>query len=374
MDDDVKQLLLGFQKQIELLTDQNRALTDLVAKMGGNAPALAGTTMTFTELYVLWAPTKKRSKSWIVIEARMRPAVVFFGKRVVTSLRPADWEAYRAERRATPIKEDNPDRTYGALTVNFELGWIKAMMNWGYRVGHISHHPFSGVKPEKTKRQRDTSPIESELGRFLEIADPIRRVMILCAADSGMRRNEICQLRWDWIDEQARTIKLPGWATKNGKPRTVPMNARTWDAISAIPRHLRCPNVLVNPDTEQPFKRGTLTKWFKDISIDSGVEGAPGDGRVRLHDLRHSFASQASRRGVRLDLVSKFLGHATIQQTLVYVQLSDDDVAPAIDKLESGLAKDLEKVKEQKRRGAERATDGESTIANTREAKRNEGK
>jgi integrase len=318
----------------------------LLRQLQDRIGATSAGAVTVDQLYRLWEKARGRCKSWNVMRVRMAPVREALGSRPVMLLRPADWAAYVSQRRVTPIRRDEPERTYKDLTINQELGWMKAMCNWGVELGHVPYNPISVVKPTKTKRQRDTAPVEDDITKLLKLADPVRTVVVLCAADSGMRRNEICQMRWDWVNESARIINIPGWATKNSKPRTVPMTARTWQAIRAMPKDPRCPNVLVNPNTSRPFGSGTFTDSFRQLSRAAGIQAAPGDGRVRLHDLRHGWASQASRRGVRLDMVSKILGHATIQQTLVYVQLSDDDMGPAIDKFEIGLAKDLAKTSE----------------------------
>lgn len=310
--------------------------------------AAATTTITVAELYEKYVEAHKNHKSWKTIEVRIRAAVKFFGAREVMSLRVIDWSDYRAAREKEEIPTGKPGRYYGPHTINLELIWFRAVFNWAVLQGRITHNPLTGAKPVKHKSKRSTAPAEHDIEALLSKADTRLRMIILCAADGGMRRTEIVKMRWDWIDRDESVIRLPGWACKSGRARAVAMTARMLEAIDAIPRHLRSPFVLTNPETGEPYGTTTVDCWFRDAADEAGLQASPADRRVVLHDLRRGMGSNAVRRGMRLDVVSKLLGHASLDQTRDYVEIVDTDIKAARETMEAGIERD-------KRRGPKRA-------------------
>ena len=321
------------QRALELL--QRRAA-------GVGAPSI-----TVRQLFDKYKTANQSRKSWWTIEDKLLPFVESVGNRDVMSLRVIDWSDYRAEREKQEIPRGAPGRFRSAHTINCELQWAKAMFSWGVAQGRIPHNPIAAAKNVRTKSKRSTAPNEDEVGRLLALADEVLRVVILCAADSGMRRSEILGLRWEWVDKEDMAIRLPAWICKSGKARTVPLTTRTLEAMEALPRHLRSSYVLTNPDTGDPYSKVTVTNWFRDIARRSGVQAAPGE-QVVMHSLRHGFATNAVRRGVRLEVVSGMLGHASLDQTRDYIEVVDVDVAEGRAIFEAGI------VKEQARRGPKR--------------------
>lgn len=311
---------------------------------GASAPSI-----TVAQLYEKYVAAQKNHKSWKTIEVRIRPVVAFLGSRDVMSLRVLDWSDYRAQREAQEIPTGKPGRKYGAHTINLELGWFRALLNFGVLQGRIPHNPLAAAKPVRTRSKRSTAPSETDISAVLQGADPLVRVLVLCASDGGMRRGEIGRLRWDWIDRESGVIRLPGWACKSGKARTIAATQRMLDAIDALPRHLRSPYVLTNPETGEHFGTTTLSRWFRLAADAAGLEASPSDKRVVLHDVRRGFASNATRRGVRLEVVSELLGHASLDQTRDYVETVDADVTVARETFEAGILRDLQ------RRGPQRA-------------------
>lgn len=306
-------------------------------------------TVTVKELYDKYEFAMARAlKSWQTMEHRLRAFVKKFGAREAMSLRVLDWSDFRAEREREEIPTGKPGRTRRASTLNLELGVIKAMFSWGVAEGRIPHNPIAAAKRVKTRRHRETAPHEADIESLLASAETRQRAVILCATDAGMRCSEICALSWEWIDREAMVIRLPSWACKNGRGGTVPATARLIDAIDAIPRSLRSPYVFTSPRSGAQFNRRTISRWFRDVADLSGVQATPADGRVVLHDLRHGYASNATRRGVRIEIVSEVLRHASLDQTRDYVQTSDADLHEARRLFEVGIERD-------QRRGPRRA-------------------
>jgi len=304
----------------------------------------SGPSMPVRELVRLYLPTIAKPQTRTAIAGRLRPIVAAFGDREVLGLRVVEAADYRAARHATELPRGAPGRFYGHKQINYELRALKTAIRWAVREGRLPHNPIADVKDAKVQKHRQTSPTEEEIGRFLALADTTYRALILLAADSGLRRDEARLMQWDWLDETTATVLLPGWATKNGKDRIVPLTTRTMAALRLLARHVRSPFVFARPNVEgTPMRDQEMDEKFKTIVIASGVKAAPGDGSVRYHDLRHSYARRAARAGVRIEVISRILGHSTIQQTLDYIQMADDDVIEAGEAFERGMARAKER-------------------------------
>jgi integrase/recombinase XerD len=316
-----------------------RALEVLQRRAAGTS----GTSITVKQLYEKYEAAHLATHSWSTVEIRLRSVVAALAERDVMSLRVFDWTDYRAEREKQEIPIGKPGRFRSAATINCELTFLKALLNWAVAQGRIPHNPLSAAKRVKAKSHRETAPREHDISALLDETGARQRVIVLCATDAGMRRGEIRFLSWDWIDRDAGVITLPGWACKGGRGGPVPATKRLIEAIDAIPRHLRSPYVLTNPTTGEPYSLRVISRWFRDIADRAGIQAAPADGRVHLHDCRHAFASNATRRGVRIEIVSQVLRHASLDQTRDYVQTASDDLTAALERFEAGIVHDRER-------------------------------
>jgi integrase len=302
------------------------------------AAGVAAPAITVAQIYDRYRATNRARPGWWSTEDKLAGVVAALGAREVLSLRVLDWTDYRADREQQEI-QSRPGRTRKASTINIELGAFKALLNWGVKQGRLSHNPLAAAARVKTRRHRETAPREPDIAELLLEADPRQRVVILCAVDAGMRRSEIRSLSWDWIDRDARVIRLADWACKNKRGGPVPATSRLLAAIDAVPRHLRSPYVLTSARGGR-FNPRTLTRWWQAAAEAAGLVAAPGDGRVTLHDGRHSYASNATRRGVRIEIVSQVLRHASLDQTRDYVQTCDADLTAARETFEAGIVRD----------------------------------
>ena len=138
---------------------------------------------------------------------------------------------------------------------------------------------------------------------------------------TGCRFGEIASLEWDWIKD--KRIFLPD--SKSG-PRTVWLSSAARAVIDAIPRYSDdCPYLFPGRPPTRSVVNITL-EWNR-IRDEAGLPG------LRLHDLRHSWASTAAMNGVDMVSIAKLLGHALVETTERYVHLSDRSVADAADRV-----------------------------------------
>lgn len=209
------------------------------------------------------------------------------------------------------------NRTLGVLSKMFNLAEV-----WGLRPD--GSNPCRHVpKYKEQKRERFLSQNELQrLGPALSdsLADGTETSHVVAAFRllllTGCRLGEIQTLRWDYITESG--MELPD--TKTGARRIpVPQAARA--VLSALPREAGNPYVI-SGSVEGKFATDLQKPWRR-IRKRAGLED------VRIHDLRHTYASNAVSSGMPIQMVGRLLGHSQIQTTMRYAHLADDPVRRA---------------------------------------------
>lgn len=135
------------------------------------------------------------------------------------------------------------------------------------------------------------------------------RLLIL----TGARRGEVLGLQWDWIDRDAGRAMLPD--SKTGR-KPIYLSAKVFEVLDKVSRQKDNPYVIVGG------KPGTHLVNLKDPW--SVIRQAANLNDVRLHDLRHAFASVAVGAGMSLPLLGALLGHRNPSTTARYAHLADD--------------------------------------------------
>jgi integrase len=153
----------------------------------------------------------------------------------------------------------------------------------------------------------------------------------------GLRHGEVLRLRIRDLDLERRVLSIA--QTKFHKSRYVPYGQKVG---ACLQRYLTVRRTLLLPVRDddplfvtkwrKPLCLRTLLVAFRGILQTLGIEGIPGQGPPRLHDLRHSFAVgrllRWYREGVdvqsRLPALSTFLGHVSLQSTQIYLTVTTD--------------------------------------------------
>lgn len=136
---------------------------------------------------------------------------------------------------------------------------------------------------------------------------------------TGARKREVLDAKWQDFDIERSTWRIP--ITKSGKARHVPLSDGALTVLSSVPIKQHTPYVFANPATNKPF-----------ISIYCAWNTArkqAGLADVRMHDLRHSFASMLINSGRTLYEVQHILGHTQVKTTQRYAHLSQDTLLDA---------------------------------------------
>lgn len=136
---------------------------------------------------------------------------------------------------------------------------------------------------------------------------------------TGSRRNEITHARWENVDLEKGTLLVP--LSKSGKPRTIVLNAAAIALISSLPSRRESDWLFPSPRTNKPAQ-GLYYPWDR-------IRKRAGLADVRLHDLRHSYASNLVNGGVSLYVVQQLLGHSSPRMTQRYSHLEQGTLAQA---------------------------------------------
>ena len=220
---------------------------------------------------------------------------------------------------------------------NHALGILSALFTvaeiWGLRPE--GSNPCRHVKrfPE-AKRERFLSDEEyRRLGAVLRKAEktgtesPGAVAAIRLLVLTGCRLSEIMTLRWEDVEPEVAELRLPD--SKTGA-RVVHLGGPAVAVLRGIPRVEGNPWVIAG---RRPGSRlASLHYPWGRIRKRAGLDG------VRLHDLRHSFASGGLLVGENLPMIGKLLGHSQVQTTARYAHLVDDPVKAAADRIASRIA------------------------------------
>lgn len=286
-------------------------------------------------------PAKKAS-SWASDASNLRRhAIPLLGRKQLASLTPDDIQKFQRDVTEGKTAADEKTRKRGRAIVKGGPAAaaratvvLSAMLQWAVSRKFRADNPGKGVNLNKPKRrERFLSGVElARLGEAFAKADrqalnrsslAILRLLVL----TGARRNEIASLRWEHVDFERKALRLPDSKTDY---KIVPLGAPALTVLNG-----------------QPHKKGS--PWVFPAARGKGHHvGMPGVWRklkamaklkdLRMHDLRHGFASIAVADGSSLYLVGKVLGHVQASTTQRYAHLQLDPVRAVADRTSRKLA------------------------------------
>lgn len=242
------------------------------------------------------------------------------GTRKVLDVERADIAQLHHDLRDKPYQAN---RTLGVLSKMFNLAEL-----WGLR--DDGTNPCLHVKKyREEKRERFLSDEEYErLGNSLrkveeqgsEMQSAIDAIWLLIL--TGCRLSEIMTLKWDYVDLGARELRLPN--SKSGA-KTVYLGDAAIERLKSFERIDGNDHVIVGKkpgahlqDLQHPWRRIRKAARLDD---------------VRIHDLRHSFASRGLVVGENLPMIGKLLGHTQVQTTARYAHLASDPAKSAANRI-----------------------------------------
>jgi integrase len=258
---------------------------------------------------------KGYKKSWKCDAGLLRKHIEpIWGRRYLDQITKTDVIALMAEHRTTHAP-GSCNRLLILLRYLFSLP-----KKWD--MPGAPNNPTLGIPlmKEDNVKERYLSTAEAQkLYEVLTRSDNVMlRYIIPMLILTGARKREVMDARWEDFDFERRLWRIH--TTKLGKPRFVPMSDGVINLLETVPRH-NCDWVFPNPKTLKPYV-SIYCSW------DSARREA-GLGDVRIHDLRHSYASFLVNAGRTLYEVQRLLGHTQIKTTQRYAHLSQDTLLAA---------------------------------------------
>ena len=247
-------------------------------------------------------------------------------------------------RRARDITQDDVERFMNAVAKSFgkaaasrTVGMLGGIFTFAVKKNKATlcaRNPVHGVKRFANRKvERFLSPAElARLGETLVTAErngvyPYAIAAIRLLVFTGCRKSEILTLRWDDIDWEHGCLRLAD--SKTGA-KTVALGAPAIELLHGLPRIDGNPYVF--PGTKERARLVGLHKIWHQIRTRAELPD------VRLHDLRHSFASVGAAGGDSLLIIGKLLGHKNAASTQRYAHLGDDPLRSAANRISTQIA------------------------------------
>lgn len=267
------------------------------------------------------------------IERHIKPLL---GKKRIGEITRPDIEKFMRDVAAGKTAADEKTKARGRAiveggkgTATRTVGLLGGIMSFAVSRQLRADNPVRGVKRYADKKG-ETFLSASELGRIGAAlaateaagANPSAIAIIRLLAFTGARKSEIASLRWSEVDLDRGYLRLGD--SKTGA-KVIPIGAPALEVISgASPMQ----------GSEFVFPASTGDSHFQGVEkVWRIVRAKAGFPSLRLHDLRHSFASVGLARGDALPVIGAILGHADVKTTSRYAHLVDDPVKQAANEI-----------------------------------------
>jgi len=276
------------------------------------------------------------------IERHIKPLL---GKQNVRTISKRDIERFMRDvadgKTATDVKTIKQGRAIvagGKGTATRTVGLLGGIFSFAQDRGLVESNPVRGIKrfvDKKVERYLSEDEMARLGGAISELEESKRLTPFAAAAIrllllTGARRGEVLTMRWEWVDFDRRFIFLPDSKTGQ-KPLYL--------SVPAIEVLINLPHIEKNPFVICGQKEGhylvNIKKSWNRVCELASIEN------LRIHDLRHNFASIGAMGGLSLPIIGKLLGHKKTETTARYSHLADDPVRVGNEQIGQKISKSL---------------------------------
>jgi integrase len=231
------------------------------------------------------------------------------------------------------------ESAYAVGTINRAVVILRYIFNLArkWKIPGIISNPASGLSagPDvQRSRFLDRQEIDRLIAAALADENRTAAQAILLLLFTGARRNEITQAKWEYLDFDNRTLLVP--ISKSGKPRLIFLNGHALAVLKHVQRQADNPYLFPSSVNGRPSP-SLFFPWDR-------IRRRADLPDVRLHDLRHTFASILVNDRMDLYTVQKLLGHASPRATQRYAHLAPGTLIDATEAVARAVPFDLEKL------------------------------
>ena len=204
-------------------------------------------------------------------------------------------------------------------TANIELAVLSNLLNFAVHKKYIEKNTTSSIK-KLNKLSRLKTLSDSDIEKLIAgTTNKLTKDLITFLIYTGCRKGEALNLKWDDVDMQNDVIAIKG--TKTKYDRYIPISKPLKELLKAIEKKQDDLYVF----NRNGAKLGNFRKSFMTACRNAGLKD------MRIHDLRHVFASKMVMNGTSLYITGELLGHRTTQMTKRYSHLVPDTLKKAVD-------------------------------------------
>jgi integrase len=212
------------------------------------------------------------------------------------------------------VKDDG----LSAASADHHLKLIRHSLNLAVEWCMVDKNPASGIKQFNEDNKVEHYLDDDELQRLLSVlrADdpPMACRVALFLLSTGARLSEALQARWDHIDRRSGVWRIPATNSKSKRLRSIPLNDHAIEVLDRLGTEGKHDNLFINMQTNERLT--VINKVWGRLRIKAGLP------HLRIHDLRHQFASFLVNDGRTIYEVQKILGHSDTKVTERYAHLS----------------------------------------------------
>lgn len=283
--------------------------------------------------YLPWCKSIKSKSSYRDTKSSVELFSTFFSSNSLADINIRLIEKFISWRLKQPNRSNHNKLTcISARTLNKELVYLKQCFTKAIEWSFISDNPFQKIKKLKETTRKIRFFSSEEVNRLLVNADEYVKRFLIVGLNTGMRANEILNIRLQDIDLLQNIVHVcnrDDFKTKNRRDRSIPITPQLKDFLSeyietwAEPRRK---NVVPRQSVQKNFlfchsngkKLLSFGKAFNNHLKRNDIKDAS------IHTMRHTFASHLVMSGVDLRTVQELLGHSSIAVTEKYAHLSNE--------------------------------------------------
>ena len=244
-----------------------------------------------------------------------------FKDKNITDISISDIKTYQLQRKLE-IMNKNAGKKESEINfdwINKEILILSNFFNFFIEKGYIDKNPAQRIKKLNTLSRIKTLS-DSDIEKLIAGAtNKLTSDLITFLIYTGCRKGEALNLKWDDVDLQNDVIAIKG--TKTKYDRYIPISKPLKELLRGIEKHQDCLYVF----NDKGAKLGNFRRSFMTACKNAGLKD------LRIHDLRHVFASKMVMGGTSLYITGELLGHRTTQMTKRYSHLVPETLKKAVD-------------------------------------------